>query len=76
MQTDVTSEQLAHVINLARRLKENSKKWDDDVDRSVQFCNKIDELMNQYQLLLNQKERARRQLRITIYLISKDKVTE
>ena len=62
-----TSEQLAHVLNLVNQLKENSQKCDDDMDRWVQFCSRIDEVINQYQLLYNQTEMQRRQLPITLF---------
>ena len=50
-----TSEQLAHVLNLAKQLKEISQKRDDGMDRWVQFCSKIGVVMNQYQLLYKLK---------------------
>ena len=65
VQTGWTWNHLVHIFNLAEELKHNSQKWDDDVDRSLQFCNKIDEVMNQCQLLCNEKEIHRRQLCIT-----------
>ena len=61
------SEQLAHVLNLAKQLKENSQKWDEDMDRWVQFCSRIDGVMKQYQLLYKQTKMQRRQLPITLF---------
>ena len=65
-----TSEQLAHILNLANQLKEISQKQDDDMDRWVQFCSRIDDVMNQYQLLYNQTEMQQRQLPITLFFYS------
>ena len=62
-----TSQQLAHVLNLAKQLKENSQKCDDDMDRCVQFCSRIDDVINQYRLLYNQTVMQRRQLTITLF---------
>ena len=67
VQTGWTWNHLLLILNFAKQLKHNSQKWDDDVDRSMQFCNKIDEVMNQYQLLYNEKEIHRRQLPITAF---------
>ena len=67
LQNGWTCKQLVHVLSLSKQLKEHSQKSDDDVDRSLKFCNEIDEVMNQYQLLLNQKEMHRRQLPITVF---------
>ena len=58
---------LDHMLKLAKQLKHNSQKWDDDVERSEQFCKKIDKVMNQCQLLYNEKEIHRRQLSITAF---------
>ena len=69
VQTGWTWKHLDHMLNLAKQLKHNSQKWDDDVDRSVQICNKIDEVMNQYQLLYNEKEIHRRQLPIMAFFL-------
>ena len=66
-QTGWTWTHLDHMLNLAKQLKHKSEEWYDDVDRSVQFCNKIDEVMNQYQLLYNDKEIQRRQLPIKAF---------
>ena len=35
---------------LANQMKENSQKWDDDMDRWVQFCSKVNEVINQNKL--------------------------
>ena len=43
------------VLNLANQLKENSQEWNDDMDRWVQFCSKVNEVIKQYQLLCNQR---------------------
>ena len=67
MQIGWTSEQLAHVLNLAKQLEEISQKQDEDMDRWVQFCSKIDDVMNQYQLLYNQTEMRRRQLHVALF---------
>ena len=67
VQTGWTWNGLVLMLNFAKQLKHNSQKWDDDVDRSVQFCNKIDEVMNQYHLLYNEIEIHRRQLPITAF---------
>ena len=67
VQNGLTWNHLVLILTLAKQLKHNSQKWDDDVDRSVQFCNKIDEVINQHQLLYNEKELHRRQLPITSF---------
>ena len=65
--TGWTMEQLAHVLNMSKQLKEHSQKWDDNMERSVHFRNKMDEVMNQYELLYNQKAIQQRQPLITMY---------
>ncbi|KAG2470728.1 RIMB2 protein, partial [Polypterus senegalus] len=41
---------------------------DDDVVRSVQFCNKVDDVMTAYKLLFDRKKKQRQQLLITMFL--------
>ncbi|CAI9740991.1 Hypothetical predicted protein [Octopus vulgaris] len=67
-QTGLTLERLAKLCNLAKELKEGSKKWDDDMVHSVQFCNKVDEVMNPYKMLFERKKKQRHQLLITMFL--------
>ena len=62
-----TSERLFQIFSLSKQLKEQSKQWDDDIIRSEEFCNKIDEIMIPYKFLLDQEEKRQHQLPITMF---------
>ncbi|KAG2467852.1 DCBD2 protein, partial [Polypterus senegalus] len=49
-------------------LQERSQEWDDDIVRSVQFCNKVDDVMTAYKLLFDRKKKQRQQRPITLFL--------
>ncbi|XP_064106779.1 tigger transposable element-derived protein 1-like [Macrobrachium nipponense] len=66
-ETGLTLELLAKLCNLAKELKELSQEWDEDMVRSLQFCNKIDEHMTPYRMLFEQKKKQRQQLPITMF---------
>ena len=66
-ETGLTLERLAKLCNLAKELKELSQEWDDDMVRSLQFCNKIDENITPYRMLLDRKKKQRQQLPITMF---------
>ena len=64
-QADETVEQsgwslecLAKLFGQINKVKECPQEWDDDTVQSVQFCNKFDELMTPYKIILTGK-RAR-----------------
>ncbi|XP_070401469.1 tigger transposable element-derived protein 1-like [Nothobranchius furzeri] len=66
-ETGLTLERLAKLCNLAKELKELSQEWDEDMVRSLQLCNKIDENIAPYRMLLDQKKKQRQQLPITMF---------
>ncbi|KAG2466594.1 IPO11 protein, partial [Polypterus senegalus] len=53
-------------------LQERSQEWDDDMVRSVQFCNKVDDVMTTYKLLFDRKKKQQ-QLPITMFLQTRKK---
>lgn len=57
-ETGLTLERLAKLCNLAKELKELSQEWDEDMVRSLQFCNKIDEDMTPYRMLFDRIKEA------------------
>ncbi|KAG2469041.1 HIF3A factor, partial [Polypterus senegalus] len=58
---------------LAKDLQEWSQEWDDDMVRSVQFCNKVDDVMTAYKLLFDRKKKQRQQLPITMFMQPRNK---
>ncbi|XP_066955717.1 tigger transposable element-derived protein 1-like [Macrobrachium rosenbergii] len=67
-QTGLTLEWLAGLCNLAKELQERSQEWDDNMVRSVQFCNMVDDVMAPYKMLFDWKKKQRQQLPITTFL--------
>ena len=65
--TGLTFERLADLCNLAKELQERSQKWDDNMVRSVKFCNMVDDIMTPYKVLFKQEKKQRQQLPITMF---------
>ena len=61
-------EHLAELFGLINKVKERSQEWDDDMVRSVQFCNKADELMTLCKMIFDRQKRQKQQLPITMFL--------
>ncbi|XP_068230028.1 uncharacterized protein [Palaemon carinicauda] len=66
-ETGLTLERLAKLLNHAKEAKEMLQEWDEDMVRSMQFCNKLDEVMTPYRMLFKRKKKQRRQLPITMF---------
>ena len=59
------------MCNIAKDLQEKSQDWDDDMVRSVHFCNLIDGTMTVYRNVFTVKKKQHQQLPITMFLSRK-----
>ncbi|KAK7081808.1 hypothetical protein SK128_025337, partial [Halocaridina rubra] len=56
---------------MAKELQQLSQEWDDDMVRSVHFCNTIDDAMTPYKTIFAQKKKQRQQLPINMFFSRK-----
>ncbi|XP_068216342.1 tigger transposable element-derived protein 1-like [Palaemon carinicauda] len=66
-ETGLTLERLAKFCNHMKEAKEMLQEWDEDMVRSMQFCNKVDDITTPYRMLLDRKKKQRQQLPITMF---------
>ena len=67
---------LQELCNIARTLQQKAKDIDENMVRAIEFCNRIDGVMEPYKGIFAQMKKQRQQLPITMFLVRRQTPAE